>query len=121
MANKTVTGATISSIATDTGTVGTDFVTADQTITISGNCDVSAGAGSATLGIWLSGGAFGAGTLVGSVAEATTANGISWSFDLTTSGVVNAQSLAAATYSIVVTDGTASIASPLVAIPWSLT
>src|SRR5947207_11788721 len=113
MANKTITGASISSIATDTGSVAADFVTADQTITISGACDVSAGSGAATLGIWLTGGVFGAGTLVGSVLESTAAAGIGWSFDLTTSGVISAQNLAAGSYSIVVTDGTTSVSSPL--------
>ena len=113
MANKIITAATISSISTDSGNSSTDFVTNDQTLTLAGTANVSAGTGSATLGIWLTGGTFGAGTLVGSISEGTTGNGINWSFDLTTSGVVNAQNLAAGTYSIVVTDGNVSIASPV--------
>ena len=113
MANKIITAATISSISTDSGSSSTDFVTNDQTLTLAGTANVSAGTGSATLGIWLTGGTFGAGTLVGSISEGTPGNGINWSFDFTTSGVANAQSLAAGTYSIVVTDGNVSIASPV--------
>src|SRR5262249_32319791 len=78
------------------------------------------GTGSDTLGIWLSGGVFGTanggkGTLVGtvSVSVSGTVTAQPWSFDLTTSSNVNAQSLADGTYTIHVTVGTSTGATDL--------
>jgi hypothetical protein len=97
-----IIGANITSITTDSGN-STDFITNDQTLTISGDASISL-VGS-TLGIWLQGGAFATPTLVGTV-DMTGLLGlvVPWSFDLTTSANVNAQSLADGTYTIIVAD-----------------
>ena len=61
-----ITAAKLTKISTDTGVSG-DFVTNDNTLVLSGT-DVTTAAGS--LGIWLSGGTYGSGTLIGSVSLA---------------------------------------------------
>ena len=83
-----IKSATISSISTDTGASSTDFITDDPTLTISGQVNTTGGSGTDTLDIFLVGGAFGAGTLVGTVTVSASGN---WSFDLTTSSVLAAQ------------------------------
>ena len=100
-----VKGATIDAIITDTGSSSTDFITSDQTLTLTGSITQTNGKGAAgSLDIFLIGGAFGTGkgTLVGSVSVSGTG---SWTFNLATSANVNAQSLADGTYTIRLADG----------------
>src|SRR5712691_6792993 len=99
-----IDGATITSITTDTGASSSDFITNDTTLTISGSITSTNGSGGTdTLQIFLIGGAFGGGTgtQVGSVSISGTG---AWSFDLTTSSNINAQSLADGTYTIRITN-----------------
>ena len=97
-----IIGANITSITTDSGTAG-DFITNDRTLTIGGDANITL-VGS-TLGIWIQGDAFATPTLVGTV-DMTFLLGLAvpWSFDLTTSTEVDAQSLADGTYTIIVAD-----------------
>ena len=97
-----IIGANITSITTDSGTPS-DFITNDRSLTIGGDANVTL-VGS-TLGIWIQGGAFATPTLVGTV-DMTFLLGLAvpWSFDLTTSAEVDAQSLADGTYTIIVAD-----------------
>src|SRR4051794_21720191 len=106
----TISSATITSITTDTGTSSTDFLTNDTTLILGGSITAASGGGTGTLGIWLTGGAFGTGTLVGSVSVSGTG---AWSFDLTSSSNVNAQSLADGTYTITITNNNTSITPSL--------
>jgi Tol biopolymer transport system component len=94
-----IRNATIGSISADTGTSSTDFITDDTTLTLSGTVTTTGSEGTATLDIFLVGGAFGTGngTLVGAVAISA---GGAWTFNLTTSSVVAAQNLANGTYRI---------------------
>src|SRR4051812_9709781 len=112
----TISTATITGITTDSGSSTTDFITNDQTLILSGGITGKSGSGSGTLGIWLSGGSFGTGnggkgTLVGTFTVGTSTT--SWTYDLTTSSVVAAKSLADGTYTIHITNGSATGASDL--------
>jgi len=107
---KSISAGSIASIAQDTGASNTDFVTDDPTLTLAGSATVAGNGNAATLGIWISGGSFGTGnggkgTLVGTVSLSGSG---SWTFDLTTSGVVSARSLADGTYTIRISDGSSS-------------
>jgi hypothetical protein len=112
----TISAATVTGIATDSGSSATDFITNDQTLILSGGITGQSGGGSGTLGIWLSGGSFGTGnggkgTLVGTFTVGTSTT--SWTYDLTTSSVVAAKSLADGTYTVHITNGSATGASDL--------
>jgi hypothetical protein len=112
----TISAATITGITTDSGISATDFIANDQTLILSGAITGKSGFGSGTLGIWLSGGSFGTGnggkgTLVGTFSVGTSTSG--WSYDLTTSSVVAAKSLADGTYTIHIRNGSSRFASDL--------
>src|SRR6516225_9122285 len=98
--------ASLTAITTDSGTAG-DFITNDNTLIFSGT-----ESGISTLGIWISGGIYGTGnggkgTLIGTVPTNSTQNNSNWSFNY--AGTV----LADGTYTISLTDGSASGASAL--------
>src|SRR5262249_44121660 len=98
--------ASLTAITTDSGTVG-DFITNDNTLIFSGK-----ESGISTLGVWISGGIYGTGnggkgTLIGTVPTNSTQNNSNWSFNY--AGTV----LADGTYTISLTDGSASGASAL--------
>jgi VCBS repeat-containing protein len=94
--------ATVGSIADDTGSSSTDFMTLDNTLALSGQVTTS-GNGRGTLDVFLVGGAFGTGngTLVGTTT--ITGNG-SWTYDLATSSNLAARTLADGTYTIRLAD-----------------
>src|SRR5215475_14888171 len=100
------TKASLTAITTDSGTAG-DFITNDNTLIFSGT-----ESGISTLGIWISGGIYGTGnsgkgTLIGTVPTDPGKNNSSWSFNYA------GTALADATYTISLTDGSASDASTL--------
>jgi hypothetical protein len=97
--------ASLTAITTDSGTAG-DFITNDTTLIFSGT-----ESGISTLGIWISGGIYGTGnggkgTLIGTVPTAP-GNNSSWSFNYA------GTALADGTYTVRLTDGSASGASAL--------
>src|SRR5262245_32521064 len=98
--------ASLTAITTDSGTVG-DFITNDSTLIFSGK-----ESGISTLGVWISGGIYGTGnggkgTLIGTVSTNSSQNNSNWSFDYA------GTALADGTYTISLTDGSASGASAL--------
>jgi hypothetical protein len=97
--------AALISVNADSGDSSSDYITNDPTLTIAFSTNATT---TGTVGIWLTGGTFGTGTLVGQVAITTTGSD-THSFDLTTSSVVNAQSLADGNYTITLTNGTSTI------------
>ncbi len=110
---KSISAASITSITQDTGASNPDYITDDQTLILGGSATLGGFGSNATLGIWISGGSFGTGnggrgTLVGTVSLSSSGT---WTFDLTTSGVVSARSLADGTYTISITDGSNSNAT----------
>src|SRR6185295_7101213 len=97
----TITGATLTSDSTDTGSSSTDFITSDRTLTFGGSITSKTGSGTGTLGIWISGGSFGTanggkGTLIGSTSISGTG---AWSFDFT------GTSIAEGSYTVHITNG----------------
>jgi len=93
-----LTSISVGSISTDSGAA--DFITNDNTLTISGTT-VGNGSGSQTLSIYLTGPGFSGETFVGTVS--VTSGSPSWSYDLTTSSVAAAKLLADGNYTIKVT------------------
>ena len=98
--------ASLTAITTDSGTVG-DFITNDNTLIFSGT-----ESGISTLGIWISGGIYGTGnggkgTLIGTVPTDSRQKNSSWSFNYA------GTALADGTYTVSLTDGSASGASAL--------
>jgi len=96
-----VLSATIDAVSTDTGSNG-DFNTSDRTLTISGTMQLNALP--SVLGIWLVGGPFGEGTLVGTVSTGLLNLSTPWSFDLSTSSSTAARNIEEGNYTIVLTD-----------------
>src|SRR5215472_3748842 len=94
-----ITSATIGSIKDDTGSSSTDFITNDPTLTLSGKVGAAGSGGNDTLNVYLVGSSFGGGngTLIGSV---TISAAGAWSFNLASSSVVAARSLADGSYTI---------------------
>jgi hypothetical protein len=101
----TIRSASVTALTTDTGLSGTDFITSDPTLVLSGV--VVDTTGTSTLNVWLSGGAFGTGVRVGQISITTATT--TWSLDLTTSSVVAARNLTAGTYTITLTKNSSSI------------
>src|SRR5262249_31688902 len=100
------TTASLTAITTDSGTAG-DFITNDNTLIFKGK-----ESGISTLGIWISGGIYGTsnggkGTLIGTVPTDSSKNNDSWSFNYA------GTALADGTYTVSLTDGSASGASAL--------
>src|SRR5215813_9241060 len=98
--------ASLTAITTDSGTVGA-FISNDSTLIFSGK-----ESGISTLGVWISGGIYGTGnggkgTLIGTVSTNSSQNNSNWSFDYA------GTALADGTYTISLTDGSASGASAL--------
>jgi Ca2+-binding RTX toxin-like protein len=103
--------ATITTDTNDTGSSGTDWLTSDNQLVFGGDITAVHGSGTTSLGIWISGGSFGAdnggkGTLLGS---STTFTGTgAWSFDAS-----SLPALSDGTYTIHITEGTGTGASDL--------
>jgi large repetitive protein len=98
--------ASLTAITTDSGTAG-DFITNDNTLIFSGT-----ESGISTLGIWISGGIYGTGnsgkgTLIGTLPTDPGKNNSSGSFNYA------GTALADGTYTVSLTDGSASGASAL--------
>jgi hypothetical protein len=104
-----ITSGTLASISPDSGISSTDFITNAPAVRLNGTVttqDESFLTSGTTLGIWLSGGTFGGGILVGQVpfaGEGTT----NWSYSLL--------SLADGTYTITVSAGIGSFGSDVIA------
>ena len=110
-----ISTASIGSITSDNGNSSSDFITNDPTLVLNGSVTATGSGTPAKLGIWISGGGFGhghggKGTLVG---YATVDLSGTWTYDLTTSSVVNATSLSNGTYDFQITDGTSNNAAVL--------
>lgn len=106
-----ITNVSLSSVTTDTGVSSSDLITQDRSLLLAGYVDDTA----ATIGIWIAGGAFGfgnggKGTLVGT---ATGGGTTTWTFDLTTSGVVSAHELADGVYTVSLAEGTSAVATAI--------
>ncbi|MFO1059519.1 MAG: Ig-like domain-containing protein [Dongiaceae bacterium] len=107
----TVTSATIGSISGDTGSSASDFVTADNTLAFAGSITGLSGIGSGVLGLWISGGSFGAanggkGTLIGTTSVSAPG---AWTIP------AGAAALPDGSYTLHVTAGTAGSAADLAA------
>ena len=110
----TISSASLLGISIDTGTV--DYITADRSLILFLSLDgVTDPTDNSVAGIWLTGGSFGAGVLVGQATLLAAQTGVVVGLDLTTSSVLAARSLADGNYDIVVTRGTIDVGTDVLA------
>ena len=111
-----ISSASLVFVFSDSGSSPTDYITNDPTLTL----EIAVTAAQDTtdnsvLGIWLTGGAFSTGTLVGQITETVAGGPVYELFDLTTSSVPAATSLAEGDYNIIVTRGTTGVGTDVLA------